>query len=473
MSKKISTGPIQQLQAAVGPEGWSCDAEELAPLLLDQRGNFQGATPILLRPACTEEVAKVLSICHQAHIAVVPQGGNTSLVGGSVPDEAGDQILLSLSRMDRIRALSTADFTLTAEAGCILATLQDAAEAENLLFPLSLAAEGSCQIGGNLSTNAGGTAVLRYGNARDLVLGLEVVFANGEIWHGLRALRKDNAGYDLKQLFLGSEGTLGIITAAVLKLFPRPNHTETALVVVPDAEAAMALLQACRAEVGEAVTRFEYMDRSSMELVLRQMPDIRNPFAEVHDHYVLLDLASSHGGEALAHSLETLLQERLEQGQVLDAVIAQSGRQAKDLWRIREGIPEAQRKDGAGLKQDVSVPLSRLPEFLQRARQLVSEAFPEALIVAFGHLGDGNLHFNLNQPQGMDAESFRARGPEIHRLVYDLAVEMEGSFAAEHGVGRLKREELRRYRPAVEVELMAKLKQTLDPRGILNPGKVV
>jgi FAD/FMN-containing dehydrogenase len=466
----VTSGLIGRLKDIVGAQGWLAEAPELEPYVLDQRGWYRGHTPLVVRPATVAEVSAVVRACAEARVGIVPQGGNTGLVGGAVPE---GQILLSTARLKRIREVDPVDFTATVEAGCVLADVQAAAAEAGLLFPLSLAAEGSCEIGGNLSTNAGGTAVLRYGNARELVLGLEVVLADGTIWNGLRRLRKDNTGYDLKQLFLGSEGTLGIITAAVLKLFPRPRHVRTAFVAVTSPEAAVRLLGRCRAASGDGVTTFEYMDRTSLELVLEHIPDTRDPLGERHAHHVLLELTSSRERDDLESLLEAALEGGYEAGYVVDAAIATSEARSRELWRLRESIPEAERVAGAGIKHDISVPIARVPEFLERAREAVLRELPDALVVAFGHLGDGNIHFNLNQPPGMTRDAFMAHMPGINRTVMDIAVEMEGSFSAEHGVGRLKRADLERYKSPVEVELMRTLKRAFDPEDILNPGKVI
>ena len=400
---------IQRIKDAVGPKGWTTDADEMAPRLLDRRGRFHGVAPILVRPASTQEVAAVLSICHEAEVGVVPQGGNTGLVGGSVPRESGGEILLCLERMNRIRALDSANLTMTVDAGCILADVQSKADEAGLLFPLSLAAEGSCQIGGNLATNAGGTAVLRYGNARDLVLGLEVVLADGAIWDGLRGLRKDNSSYDLKHLFMGAEGTLGIITGAVLRLFPRPSQVETAFAAVTGPPAAVDLLDALRAAAGDAVVACEYMDHTSLDMVWRHIPGARNPFGAEHAHYLLLELAAPGNAANLQTVLEQVLQSGLERGLLQDAVLARSETQRKDFWRLRESIPEAERADGAGIKHDISVPVSCVPELIQRGSEAILAQMPEAVLVCFGHLGDGNMHFNLNQPASMSEDLFFAQ----------------------------------------------------------------
>jgi FAD/FMN-containing dehydrogenase len=368
------TAVIERLKAAVGPKGWIAEAADMAPYLLDQRGVYQGRSPLVLRPASTEEVAQVVGICAEAGLAIVPQGGNTGLVGGSVPHEAGNEIVVSLSRMNRILALDPIDYTLTVEAGCVLADLQQAAEGADRLFPLSLGAEGSCQIGGNLSTNAGGTAVLRYGNARDLVLGLQVVLPDGRVWDGLRRLRKDNTGYDLKQLFLGAEGTLGIITAAALKLFPRPRETCTALVAVRDVAAAAELLARLRAASGDSVTSFEYMHRTCLDLVLEHIPGTGDPLDERYQHYVLIELASGRADGGLQALAEEVLGTAFEDGVALNAVIAASEAQALGLWRLRETIPESLKLIGGCIRHDVSVPVSAVPDFIEQAVALVEAA---------------------------------------------------------------------------------------------------
>jgi FAD/FMN-containing dehydrogenase len=471
--KPVRENVIEALKAAVGPKGWIEDQAGKAPYLADERGLYQGESPLVLRPASTEEVAAVVRICSEAAVGIVPQGGNTGYVGGSVPRESGEEVVLSLGRMKRVRDLDPVDYTITVEAGCILAEVQRAAVEAERLFPLSLAAEGSCQIGGNLSTNAGGTAVLRYGNARDLVLGLEVVLPDGRVWDGLRRLRKDNSGYDVKQLFLGAEGTLGVITAAVLKLFPLPGQSCTALVAVADPAGATALLARFRAESGDAVTSFEYLARSCLDQVLEHLPGTGDPFDEAYGHYILLELAKGGAEAGLRDLAETVLSEALEAGEALDAVLAASAAQADSLWRLREAIPEAQKHAGGCIKHDVSVPVSRVPEFLEQATALAERALPGVRVAPFGHLGDGNIHFNLTQPKDADAQAFLGQGEEITRRVHDLVHDLEGSFSAEHGIGRLKKSELQRYRPAVELELMSALKRAIDPKGIMNPGKVL
>ena len=469
----ISSETIQRLKSAVGSAGCVDSAADMAAYLRDERRLFQGRSPLVLKPASTDEVSKLVAICAAAGIGIVPQGGNTSLCGGSVPDESGTQILISLSRMNRIRDIDPVNYTLTAEAGCVLANIQAAAREADRLFPLRLAAEGSCQIGGNLSTNAGGIAVLKYGNARDLVLGLEVVLADGEVWNGLRRLRKDNTGYDLKQMFLGAEGTLGIITAAVLKLFPVPKETCTAMIALRDTESATTLLARLREESGDAVSSFEYIHRNCLDLVFRHMEGIGDPFDHRYVHYALVELSASRKGAALDGVLEAVFSAGTESGELLDAVVASSESQRLQLWGLREAIPEVQKHAGVCIKHDVSVSVSRVPEFLENGTRLLVEAFPEAQVIAFGHVGDGNIHFNLQQPEGDDPQAFLRQAPRVTRLVHDLAVSLDGSFSAEHGIGVLKREDLHGYKSDTEIALMRSLKRALDPHGIMNPGKVI
>ncbi|HEX9769131.1 MAG TPA: FAD-binding oxidoreductase [Kiloniellales bacterium] len=464
---------IAAVAKVVGAKGLVTDPAEMAPHLVELRGRYRGAALALVKPASTAEVAEVVRLAAAAKVPVVPQGGNTGLVGGQVPPEHGRALLVNLSRMNHIRDLDPVDNTITVEAGCILASVQAAAAEAGRLFPLSLAAEGSCQIGGNLSTNAGGVHVLRYGTMRELVLGLEVVLPDGRVWDGLRRLRKDNTGYDLKQLFIGAEGTLGIITAAVLRLFPAPARKATAFIGLREVEHAMAILGRARALAGDQLDCAELLPRLGLELTLRHTPDTVDPLGEPHPWYLLLELASSNAGDNLGATLETLLAEAYDDGLIGDAAIAASEAQAAAFWRLREALPDAQKPEGGSIKHDISVPVSRIPDFLARAVPLVEEMIPGVRPVAFGHLGDGNLHFNLTQPEGSDREAFLARWDEVNRAVHELVAEMGGSISAEHGVGRMKIEEIKRFKPAVEIELMARLKAALDPDNLMNPGKVI
>jgi FAD/FMN-containing dehydrogenase len=463
---------IDRLAAITGAGNVLTNPADLAPYLVEERGLFKGAALAVLRPGSTAETAEVVKACAAAGIPMVPQGGNTGLCGGGVPAEDGQSVVISTERLNRIRAVDPVDFTLTAEAGCVLAHLQQAAEEAGCLFPLSLGAEGSCRIGGNISTNAGGTNVLRYGNTRDLVLGLEVVLPDGQVWNGLKRLRKDNTGYALQHLFIGAEGTLGIITACVLKMFPRPREVATAFVALSDLEAALPLFARARTASGDSVTACELVPRLGLELGLRHVPGVRDPFAEPHGWMLLLELSSSRPG-GLREALEDMLAQTFEDGLAVDAVIAESAAQRADFWRIREAIPEAQKKEGGSIKHDVAVATSRVPEMIRRCTEAVETAMPGVRVVPFGHLGDGNTHFNLTQPVGADKAAFLSRWEEMNRIVHDIVVEMEGSISAEHGIGRLKVDELAHYKPGLDLDLMRGIKTALDPRGLMNPGKIL
>jgi FAD/FMN-containing dehydrogenase len=458
---------------ALGVKGVVSDAGALAPYLAEQRGRYKGAAPFAVRPANTEEVAKAVTLCRDAGAAVVPQGGNTGLVAGAVPFAEDNAVLLNLGRMNRVREVDTADYSITVEAGCILQQVQEAAEKADRLFPLSLGAEGSCQIGGNLSTNAGGVHVLRYGNARDLVLGLEVVLPDGRVWNGLRALRKDNTGYALKHLFVGAEGTLGIITAACLKLFPRPAETEVAFVAVRDPAAAVELLARARAATGDRVNAFELIPRLGLDFALKHLEGIEDPLKDRSDWYVLMELASGRRDGALRESLEEFLAKAIEDGLVSDAALAANARQAQAFWAIREGIVEAQKFEGGSIKHDVSVAVSKTPDFIARATRLVEDMVPGIRPLPFGHVGDGNIHFNLSQPEGADKKAYLDRWEDVTRAVHELVVEMDGSISAEHGIGHLKAAENAHFKSAVEIDLMRRVKRALDPDNLMNPGKVV
>ena len=463
---------LARMKAVVGAKGVVAEGD-IAPYLVERRELYVGRAAAVLRPASTQEVSALLKIAHEAGTAIVPQGGNTGLVGGQIPREAGGEVVLSLARMNRIRALDAENNTLALDAGVTLAAAQAAAEEAGRLFPLSLASEGTCQIGGNLSTNAGGTAVLRYGNARDLVLGLEVVLANGDVWDGMRGLRKDNTGYDLKQLFLGSEGTLGIVTGAVLKLFPRPQSIATAFAAVPDVASAVKLLRVADNVSGGMVTAFELVPRIGLEFVTRHIEGAADPLPDPSPWYVLVEMSAGSATAGLDETLEAVLAEGLEQGLLTDAALARSQAQRADFWRLRETLSDVQRLEGGSIKHDVSVPVSRMGEFIAQATRAVEAAMPGVRVVAFGHIGDGNVHFNLSQPLGADKSAFVGRWNEMNALVHGIVRAMGGSISAEHGVGQLKRDEIAATKSPVEIELMRMLKKTLDPKGILNPGKVV
>jgi len=459
---------IDDLDRLVGKNGLKTSPHDLEPHVTEWRGVVEGRTPAVVQPASTAEVAAVMRYCHEKHIAVVPQGGNTGLCAGAVPDESGEQIVLSLSRLNRIRALNADDFSMVAEAGCVLAALQAAAVEAGRLFPLSLGAEGSCQIGGNLSTNAGGINVVRYGTARSQVLGLEVVLADGRVWDGLRTLRKNTAGYDLKQLFVGSEGTLGIITAASLKLYPEPRTVQTALFAIEDARQAVPLLARLRRDLDDRIQAFELVSSLAFEFVERHITGARNPFEEPHAWYVLLEAAANDEDK-----FESALMAALESGLAVDVVLAKSAAEADALWHMRHSISEAEKHEAPILKHDISVPVASMPEFLDVSRRALAETWPDTRLLAFGHVGDGNLHYNVVLPAEWSAERQAGEGSAITQRVYELATDMGGSFSAEHGVGRTKREFLAAFADPVSLGLMRTLKDALDPRGILNPGKVI
>jgi len=472
-SANIDPGLLERLKAAAGPSGWIDDTVAIDPFVTDQRGLFRGKTPLVLLPRSVDAVAKIVTICHDTTTPLVPQGGNTSLVGGSVPFEEGGEILLSLSKLNRIRSISAANNSMSVDAGCVLANIQVAAQEVDRLFPLSLAAEGSCQIGGNLSTNAGGTSVLRYGNARDLVLGLEIVLPTGEIWDGMRTLRKDNTGYALKHLFIGAEGTLGIITGAALRLFPRPTDITTAFVAVPSVAAAISLLSEIQAVTGEQTSAFELISRFALELVLEHIPETRDPVQTRAEWYVLVEVSAPDRAAGTRIIVEKTIARAIERGRAVDATIALSEGQAAAFWKIRETIPDAQTREGSSIKHDVAVPIDAFAELVERGTAAVLDEAPGARPCIFGHLGDGNAHFNITQPAEMEPTDFLDRWSDVNRRVHDIAHALGGSISAEHGLGRLKRDEVLRYKSDVEMELMRSVKRALDPQNIMNPGKVV
>jgi FAD/FMN-containing dehydrogenase len=463
---------VSELRRLLGERHVLTAAGDIGPYCTDWRGRYSGSALCVALPGSTDEAAAVVRTCTAAGVAIVPQGGNTGLCGGATP--VGGEVVVSLRRMNRIRAIDADNNSITVDAGCTLQAVQEAAAAADRLFPLSLAAEGSATLGGNLSTNAGGVQVLRYGNARDLTLGLEVVLADGRIWNGLRALRKDNTGYDLKHLFIGAEGTLGLITAATLKLFPRPRKHSTAWVGVPDPAAAVHLLGRLRDAAGDNVTAFEIVGREALELVLRHIPNARDPLAGKPEWQVLIELSgSSDVGADLATTLEQALHQAVAEGFVDGAVIAASGAQTAALWALRENVSEAQKIEGISIKHDIAVPVSRIAEFITRADVALSAAFPRVRIVCFGHIGDGNLHYNQSRPDAQSNEEFIAQTDPVNRIVHDLVHELGGSISAEHGLGQLKREEVLRYKSETEMEMMRAVKRALDPHGLMNPGKLL
>lgn len=460
------------LKILLGPKGWIEDPNIIEPYLIEERGLYKGKSELLLKPSNTYEVSNILKLCNEHNIKIVPQGGRTGLCGGTIPSDNGLEVMLSLERMNKIDEFNEENFTITVEAGCVLGNIQDKVEEKNLLFPLSLASEGSCTIGGNLSTNAGGINVLRYGMARDLVLGIEVVLADGQIWDNLTGLRKDNRGYDLKQLFIGSEGTLGIITKAVLKLFPFPSNIETALFAVPNTQAAVELLGLARSVSTDLLNAYELVSRLGMEMVLKNIPNTKDPIKDKYKWYVLLEFSSSSKNSMRAQ-METLFEIALNKNIVCDGVIAESSQQRKELWVLRDGLNEAQKPEGGSIKHDVSIPINNVSKFIDNATIQIEKFIPDSRVVAFGHIGDGNIHFNISQPIKSKKEEFLKKWESVNKIVFDIVHDLNGSFSAEHGIGKLKREELKFYNPKIEVSLMRSIKDTFDPKNILNPGKVL
>lgn len=464
---------IETLRAIVGDSHCLVADADKATYLTDWRGRYTGTASAVVLPADTAEVSAVVRACADAGCAIVPQGGNTGLCGGATPLAGSTAVVINLSRLRRVRRVDPANNAIVVEAGVTLAAVQAAAEDADRLFPLSLASEGSCEVGGFISTNAGGVQVLRYGNARELVLGLEVVLPDGQIWDGLRALRKDNTGYDLKQLFIGAEGTLGIVTAASLKLFPRLRASATAWLAIADPAAAVDLLGHLRAVAGDRVTAFELVSRQSLGLVLQHIPGARDPLAGAHPWYVLVELSDTRTDAGLEALLEGEVGQGVDAGLILDGTIAASATQAAALWALRENISEAQKREGVSIKHDISVPVSEIPRFIALAGERLEAAYPGLRIVCFGHLGDGNLHYNQSRPVKGENSAFIERTAEVNRIVHDLAAELGGSISAEHGIGQLKRDILPRYKSAVELALMARIKQAFDPCGLMNPSKVL
>jgi len=462
-----SEDTLKRLAAIVGEKNIIRDSAEMDGYMREWRGLWHGKSPLVLRPSSTEEVSRILTIADDTRTAIVPQSGNTGLVGGQIPNETGTEVLLSLDRMTSIVNVDAADNTMTVEAGATLKSVQQAADAAERLFPLSLASEGSARIGGNLSTNAGGLNVMAYGNARELCLGLEVVLADGRIWNGLKRLRKDNAGYDLKSMFIGAEGTLGVITGAVLKLYPKPRHYETAFIALPSPQAAVDLLSLAHELSGNRVTAFELMPLIALSFTVKHM-GVRDPLGQPSPWYVLSELS-----DPALSTFDLILEEAMARGLVTDATVAQSGAQRAELWAIRELMSESQKFEGGSIKHDVSVAVSKVPQFLDEAAVAMQRYMPGARIFSFGHLGDGNIHYNISQPLGMDRRAFLAQWEEMNVVVFEIVLRLGGSISAEHGIGRLKRHHMARIKSPVELQMMRDLKRMLDPHGILNPGKVL
>lgn len=463
---------LKRLEKIVGSKGLIHEAADMAGYLTEWRDKYEGKALAVISPKSTQEVSEVVAICAETNTAIVPQGGNTSLVGGSIPFDKGDEIILSLKRMNSVREVDIEGGTLTVDAGCILADLQQKAEDIGFMFPLRIGSEGSCQIGGNISTNAGGVQVIHYGNTREQVLGLEVVLPDGAIWNGLTNLRKDNTGYDLKQLFIGGEGTLGIVTAAIVKMYPRPKYQQLAMVAIPNVAAAVSVLGLARRLSGDQVTAIELIPRIAIDLVTTHVPNFADPMPERYDWQVLIELSSS-ATEDLKGLMESILEVGFEEGIILDAIVPESLAQQNKLWSLREEISGAQKPEGGSIKHDISVPIAKIAEFIERADAALQQVIPNFRPVTFGHIGDGNLHYNPLQPVGMNKQAFLDKWEKVTRIVHDLTHEMQGSISAEHGIGRMKKNELKLYKSACEIDMMRKIKNALDPKGIMNPGKLI
>ena len=463
-----------ELKSIVGAKGFLDSPDDLVGYVTEWRGLYTGSAPFVLLPSTTSQVAEIVRLCARHRVGIVPQGGNTGLVGGAIPHSTPErpQVLVSARRLNAIRAVDAANFSITVEAGCVLATVQAAAAAAARLFPLSLAAEGSCQLGGVVSTNAGGTAVLRFGMMRDLVLGLEVVLPDGRVLDSLRSLRKDNTGYDLKQFFIGAEGTLGFITAVSCKLFPQPRTVVTAWVAIPSVGAALEVYAAARDQLGDDLTAFEFASQFTVDLVEKNIAGSRSPLGQASPWYLLVEISTSRNDQRLESRVQEFLGQMQDSGLVTDGVVAASGPQRDALWRLRHSMSEAQKKEGASIKHDVSVPVASMERFLVEATGVVEQLIPGVRVVAFGHLGDGNVHFNLSQPQQADGAAFLARWDEISHHVHGIAISLGGSFSAEHGIGALKIGELAHWRAGAALDLMRAVKRTFDPLDIMNPGKL-
>ena len=464
---------MDAFSAIVGEKYALQHSDEIQPFVTEMRGVWPGATPLVLRPASTDEVSKILALAYEINIAIFPQGGNTGLVGAQTPTSDSPQIVLSLGRMNVIRHVDAIGNTMVVEAGCILQTLQEAADAEDRLFPLSLGSEGSCQIGGNISSNAGGTGVLAYGNTRDLVMGLEVVLADGRIWNGLNRLKKNNTGYDMKHLFIAGEGTLGIVTAAVLKLFPKPKGTSMALAALDSPQQALGFFNNMQSACGPSLTAFELIERRPFDFLYKHFDQHRDPISNNHPWYVLVEISSQNSQDHAESLMQRALESGSEQGLVRDAAIASSLAQNKEFWLMRENISWAQKHEGISIKHDISVPIANIPIFLEKAEAAIFKVHPGIRVVCFGHMGDGNLHYNLTQPEGWEPPRFRALEQQFNEAVYDVLARLGGSISAEHGIGRMKMAKLASLKMGAEMDMMVAIKQALDPNGIMNPGKLI
>jgi len=465
---------IEKLKMIAGPKGYSIDPEVIEPHLKEPREKFIGTSSLVLYPDSTEKVSALVRFAYEHGIKLVPQSGNTGLVGGGVPDASGNEIIISLKRMNKVRVKDNLNHTMTLESGVILDDAHNIAAEMGMIFPMHLASEGSAMIGGNISSNAGGINVLHYGVMRDLVLGLEVVLPNGDVWNGLTGLRKDNTGYDLKQLFIGAEGTLGIITAATLKLFPAHKQKNTAFVAIQNPEAAIRLLNLAREISGDSLIAFEILPRIGLDMTIKHMPGCRDPLAEPYPWYILMECATSLNPDLLdlEKVMERILEQAMEAGLVYDGVVPKNLTETKDLWKLREFMSEAQKFEGGSIKHDIAVPVSKIPDFLEKASEAVIHAVPGVRPVPFGHIGDGNIHFNLSQPVDMDKQDYLKKWPDLNRVVHDIVTDLGGSISAEHGIGTLKVGELEHYKPETDLKLMRDIKKTIDPKNIMNPGRI-
>lgn len=463
---------LEKIKELVGASGFIDNPSDMEAYTTSWRGGWKGKTPLVVFPDSAKKVSEIIKICASEKIAIVPQGGNTGLVGGATPSSSGKEIIINLSRMNKIKEIDLSAFTMTVEAGCVLANMQSAALEKGRLFPISIASEGSAQAGGIVSTNAGGTAVLKYGTTRDIVLGLEAVLPDGSIWNGLKTLRKDNTGYDLKNIFIGAEGTLGIVTAATFKLFPMPKQKETFLLAVKDANTAIELLARFREGTGDLVNAFEIISGECMALVLKHIPNTRAPFAKTYPEYILAEFSSPFEGDFLRSQLENMLSAEFESGRVLDAIMAESIAQAKEIWHIREHISEAEKKEGRGVHFDVSLPIATIPDFMESAGKTIKNKVSDAQIIAFGHIGDGNMHYNMCLPKNISDGDFLNKKKILKEIIYSEIKKRDGSISAEHGVGQERKEDLKNYKAPIDIELMKKIKAALDPDNIMNPGKI-